>query len=70
MFLMGIDVHQLRVNMQEPQVEDWVQVLKQRYAGMKLDETQGVKQKLFAFEAFLLKYPSFQGKVVLIQVAL
>ena len=76
-FPMGIDVHQLRVKMQEPDVDEWVQVLKQRYAGMKLvvgrdklDEVQGVKQKLLAFEAFLLKYPSFQGKVVLIQVAL
>jgi trehalose 6-phosphate synthase/phosphatase len=76
-FPMGIDVHQLRVKMQEPEVEDWVQVLKQRYAGMKLvvgrdklDEIHGVKQKLLAFEAFLLKYPSFQGKIVLIQVAL
>lgn len=76
-FPMGIDVHQLRAKMQEPDVEEWLQVLKQRYAGMKLvvgrdklDEVQGVKQKLLAFEAFLIKYPSFQGKVVLIQVAL
>jgi len=36
----------------------------------KLDSIQGVHQKLLAFEAFLLRYPSFQGKVVLIQVAL
>lgn len=76
-FPMGIDVHQLRGKMQEPDVDEWVQVLQQRYAGMKLvvgrdklDEVQGVKQKLLAFEAFLLKYPAFQGKVVLIQVAL
>lgn len=31
---------------------------------------QGVRHKLQAFEAFLEKYPEYQGKVVLIQVAL
>lgn len=36
----------------------------------KLDEVQGVRHKLNAFESFLIKYPEFQGKVVLIQVAL
>ena len=36
----------------------------------KLDEIQGVKHKLAAFEYFLDKNPSWQGKVVLIQVAL
>lgn len=72
----------------EPEVKDWVQVLTQRYAGMKivvgrdkLDEiqvyltvrfvfcnivltiSQGVRQKIQAFEYFLDKYPEFQGKV-------
>jgi trehalose 6-phosphate synthase/phosphatase len=58
-------------------VKEWVDVLQERYAGMKmivgrdkLDEVQGVRQKLLAFEAFLEKYTEFQGKVVLIQVAL
>ena len=52
-------------------------MLRQRYADMriivgrdKLDEIQGVKHKLAAFEYFLDKNPSWQGKVVLIQVAL
>lgn len=36
----------------------------------KLDEIQGVKHKLTAFEHFLEKFPTWQGKVVLIQVAL
>lgn len=56
---------------------EWVSVLRQRYADMriivgrdKLDEIQGVKHKLTAFEYFLDKNPSWQGKVVLIQVAL
>jgi hypothetical protein len=36
----------------------------------KLDQVQGVRHKIQAFEYFLDKYPHFQGKVVLIQVAL
>lgn len=54
-----------------------MQVLKQRYVGMKLvvgrdklDEIQGVRHKLLAFQTFLEKHPEFQQKVVLIQVAL
>ena len=36
----------------------------------KLDVIQGVRHKIQAFEAFLDKYPEYQGQVVLIQVAL
>ncbi|KAK7064651.1 Alpha,alpha-trehalose-phosphate synthase [Favolaschia claudopus] len=76
-FPMGIDVQQLEQKRREPDVAEWVQVLKQRYAGMKLvvgrdklDEIQGVRHKLLAFQTFLEKHPEFQQKVVLIQVAL
>ncbi|KAF7306516.1 Alpha,alpha-trehalose-phosphate synthase [Mycena indigotica] len=76
-FPMGIDVQQLQEKRRDPDVAEWVQVLKQRYAGMKivvgrdkLDEIQGVRHKLLAFQAFLEKYPEFQNKIVLIQVAL
>ncbi|KAJ7225989.1 alpha,alpha-trehalose-phosphate synthase, partial [Mycena pura] len=76
-FPMGIDVQQFEEKRRDPDVAEWVQVLKQRYAGMKivvgrdkLDEIQGVRQKLLAFQTFLEKYPEFQHKVVLIQVAL
>ncbi|KAF9473941.1 hypothetical protein BDN70DRAFT_924896 [Pholiota conissans] len=76
-FPMGIDVRQLHHRKQDPEVAEWVKVLKQRYSGMKilvgrdkLDEIQGVKHKLTSFECFLDKYPEWQGKVVLIQVAL
>ncbi|KAF9241274.1 glycosyltransferase family 20 protein [Melanogaster broomeanus] len=76
-FPMGIDVSALREKKREPDVAYWVQLLRQRYAGMKmivgrdkLDEIQGVRHKLEAFERFLKKHPEFQGKVVLIQVAL
>ncbi|KAL0953061.1 hypothetical protein HGRIS_007261 [Hohenbuehelia grisea] len=76
-FPMGIDVAQLNVKKADPEVTEWMQVLKQRYAGMKmivgrdkLDEIQGVRHKIQAFETFLERYPEFQQKVVLIQVAL
>ncbi|KDN50490.1 hypothetical protein RSAG8_00988, partial [Rhizoctonia solani AG-8 WAC10335] len=76
-FPIGIDVLALAERRRDPTVQEWVDVLKERYAGMKmivgrdkLDEVQGVRQKLLAFEAFLEKYSEFQGKVVLIQVAL
>ncbi|TFK65857.1 alpha,alpha-trehalose-phosphate synthase [Pluteus cervinus] len=74
---MGIDVGQMKQKLQEPDVAEWVQVLKQRYSGMKLlvgrdklDEVQGVRQKIQAFETFLERNPQWHQKVVLIQVAL
>ncbi|KAF9447635.1 glycosyltransferase family 20 protein [Macrolepiota fuliginosa MF-IS2] len=76
-FPMGIDVKRLQERKQDPEVAEWVSVLKQRYAGMKivvgrdkLDGVQGVRHKVQAFERFLERYKEFQGKVVLIQVAL
>ncbi|GBE87033.1 Putative alpha,alpha-trehalose-phosphate synthase [UDP-forming] 100 kDa [Sparassis crispa] len=76
-FPMGIDVSSLTEKKHDPEVAEWVKLLKQRYAGMKLivgrdklDEIQGVRHKMQAFEAFLDKYPDYQGKVVMIQVAL
>ncbi|KAF9007082.1 glycosyltransferase family 20-domain-containing protein [Cyathus striatus] len=77
-FPMGIDVRGLHERKQELEVSEWVQILRQRYSGMKiivgrdkLDGIQGVRQKIQAFEAFLDRYPEFQGKVCgLIQVAL
>ncbi|KDQ16896.1 glycosyltransferase family 20 protein [Botryobasidium botryosum FD-172 SS1] len=76
-FPIGIDVAALNQKRKEPEVEEWVNLLRQRYSGMKmivgrdkLDEVQGVRQKLLAFETFLEKYPEYQGKAVLIQVAL
>ncbi|KAG9012855.1 hypothetical protein FRB94_005001 [Tulasnella sp. JGI-2019a] len=74
---MGIDLASLEAKRRDPEVADWVANLRQRYTGMKLivgrdklDEVQGVKQKVLAFEAFLEHNPDFRGKVVLIQVAL
>ncbi|KIY70060.1 glycosyltransferase family 20 protein [Cylindrobasidium torrendii FP15055 ss-10] len=74
---MGIDVGLFRERKRDPEVAEWLQVLKQRYAGMKivvgrdkLDDIQGVKQKIQAFGTFLEQHPEYQGKVVLIQIAI
>ncbi|KAF9573378.1 hypothetical protein EC968_008648 [Mortierella alpina] len=76
-FPIGIDTKGLSIKRQDPEVAQWVQVLKEKYAGMKLivardklDYIKGVRQKMLAFERFLTLYPEWQGKVVLIQVAL
>ncbi|KAI0339176.1 hypothetical protein BDW22DRAFT_1336814 [Trametopsis cervina] len=66
-FPMGIDVQSLTAKRRDPEVTEWVKSLRQRYAGMKLI---GVRHKILAFEMFLTKYPEYQGKAVLIQVAL
>ncbi|KAG8852596.1 hypothetical protein FRB96_008595 [Tulasnella sp. 330] len=74
---MGIDLASLEMKRRDPEVAEWAANLRQRYNGMKLivgrdklDEVQGVRQKVLAFEVFLEKNPEFHGKVVLIQVAL
>lgn len=76
-FPIGIDVKALHDRKEDPEVTAWVSTLRERYAGQKiliardkLDEIKGVRQKLVAFEAFLERYPEWQGKVVLIQVAM
>ncbi|KAF9134720.1 hypothetical protein BGW39_006143 [Mortierella sp. 14UC] len=76
-FPIGIDTKTLNVKRQDPEVAQWVKVLKEKYAGMKLivareklDYIKGVRQKMLAFERFLNLYPEWQGKIVLIQVAL
>ncbi|KAG8760617.1 hypothetical protein FRC14_002463 [Serendipita sp. 396] len=76
-FPMGIDVQSLTQKRKEKEVEEWVHALRDRYKGMKmivardkLDEVQGVRQKFLAFERFLEQNSEYQGKVMLIQVAL
>lgn len=76
-FPIGIDVKALHERKEDSEVQSWVEELRGRYNGVKvliardkLDEIKGVRQKLVAFEAFLEKYPEWQGKVVLIQVAM
>ncbi|KAF9364013.1 hypothetical protein BGX34_002776 [Mortierella sp. NVP85] len=76
-FPIGIDIKNLNIKRQDPEVAQWVKELKDKYAGMKLivardklDYIKGVRQKMLAFERFLNLYPEWQGKIVLIQVAL
>ncbi|KAG7091994.1 hypothetical protein E1B28_008381 [Marasmius oreades] len=80
-FPMGIDVNQLNEKRKDPEVAEWVDILKQRYNGMrlvvgrdKMDGVQGVRQKIQAFERFLEFYASkdeaLKEKVVLIQIAM
>ncbi|KAG8931861.1 hypothetical protein FRC01_000693 [Tulasnella sp. 417] len=74
---MGIDLTNLDQKLKDPEVEEWVTNLQQRYAGVKLivgrdklDQVQGVRQKVLAFETLLDRHPEFRGKVVLFQIAL
>lgn len=76
-FSIGIDVKALNERKREREVADWLRTLRERYNGLKvliardkLDEIKGVRKKLQAYECFLEKYPHWQGKVVLIQVAM
>ncbi len=69
MLSLRVGILQSDVNM----VAEWVTVLKQCYAGMKmivvrdkLDGAQGVRHKTQAFKRFLEKYKDFQGKARLL----
>ncbi|CAO3643716.1 unnamed protein product [Cunninghamella blakesleeana] len=73
----GIDIVALNKKRQDPTVTRWMDMLKEKYAGKKLivardklDYVKGVRQKLLAFEQFLIRHPEWRGKVVLIQIAL
>ncbi|KAN0065423.1 Trehalose-6-P synthase/phosphatase complex subunit [Thecaphora frezii] len=76
-FPIGIDVRSLNAKRQDPEVQEWVSRLREKYSGKrivvgrdKLDWIKGVRQKLLAFETFLDEHPQWAGEVVLIQVAL
>ncbi|KAI8363928.1 glycosyl transferase [Blakeslea trispora] len=73
----GIDIHALNKKISDPDVTQWVTKLKEKYADKrlivardKLDYIKGVRQKLLAFEQFLIRHPEWRGEVVLIQIAL
>ncbi|KAG2181869.1 hypothetical protein INT44_008685 [Umbelopsis vinacea] len=76
-FPIGIDIAGFNEKRSQPDVGRWVGVLQEKYAGKKiivardkLDSIKGVRQKMLAFEQFLTNHPEWQGKVILIQVAL
>ncbi|KAI8070783.1 glycosyltransferase family 20-domain-containing protein [Gongronella butleri] len=73
----GIDIAALKRKRQQTDVAEWMAMLKEKYAGKKLivardklDYVKGVRQKMLAFEQFLIRYPEWRGKVVLIQIGL
>lgn len=73
----GIDITSLHKKISDPTVSQWVTKLKEKYpdkklivARDKLDYIKGVRQKLLAFEQFLMRHPEWRGEVVLIQIAL
>lgn len=66
----GIDPQGLEAERGVPAVNDWIEVMQERYQGKhlivardKLDHVRGVKHKLLAFELFLNKYPEWRDKV-------
>ncbi|QSS59828.1 trehalose phosphate synthase [Histoplasma capsulatum] len=76
-FPIGIDVKALDRRREDEDVAQWMRIIKEKYstkhlvvARDKLDNIRGVRQKLLTYELFLRKYPQWQDKVVLIQVAL
>lgn len=75
-FIVGIDPQKFKDTLEKPEVKERIQVLKERYKGMKvivgvdrLDHIKGLTQKLKGFDAFLGDSPELRNKVVLIQVA-
>lgn len=72
----GVVPKQFETARQEPEVAEWVQIIKEKYQGKqlivardKLDNIRGVRQKLLSFEVFLKKNPQWRENVVLVQVA-
>lgn len=72
----GIDPKGLDEVRSFPEVEEWIKTISDKYAGQrllvsrdKLNNIQGVRQKLLAYELFLARNPEYRDKVVLIQIA-
>jgi trehalose-6-phosphate synthase len=66
----GIDPISLSSTREGAAVEEWIQVIKERYRGKKLivgrdklDHVRGVRQKMLSYELFLNKYPEWRDKV-------
>ena len=75
-FPIGIDPDKFITALDNPAVQAKVRELEERFAGKKLmvgvdrlDYIKGVPHKLHAFDQFLTRYPEWQGKVALLQVA-
>lgn len=75
-FPIGIDPDKFIKGLDDPAVHEQMAELEARFEGKKLlvgvdrlDYIKGVPHKLYAFDLFLQRYPEFQGKVTLLQVA-
>lgn len=71
----GIDPENLRLSLLDPEVIQWRKMLRARWPNSKLivgrdklERVRGVKQKLLAYEKFLLSHPEMIDTTVLIQV--
>ncbi|KAJ5728662.1 uncharacterized protein N7483_003170 [Penicillium malachiteum] len=75
-FPIGIDPTSWDKRRRTEDVEQWVDIIFERYQGKrlivsrdKIDSVRGIRQKLLSYELFLNTYPEWADKVVLIQVA-
>lgn len=75
-FPIGIDPDKFIGALEKPEVQTKIRELETRLAGKRLivgvdrlDYIKGVPHKLHAFDHFLMRYPQYQGKVTLLQVA-
>jgi trehalose 6-phosphate synthase len=73
----GIDPDEFRRGLDEPEVQDMLKKLKQRFSGQRvivgvdrMDYIKGIPQKLQAFDTFLTAHPEFKENTVLVQVAI
>lgn len=75
-FPIGIDPEKFISSLEDPEIKGKIRELQSRLAGKKiligvdrLDYIKGVPHKLHGFDQFLTRYPQYQGKVTLLQVA-
>ncbi|MFS7929432.1 putative alpha,alpha-trehalose-phosphate synthase (UDP-forming) [Helianthus anomalus] len=75
-FPIGIDSDRFIRALENPQVQEHMKELKERFSGRKvmlgvdrLDMIKGIPQKILAFEKFLEENPYWRDKVVLLQIA-
>lgn len=74
-FPIGIDPEEIETRCNDPSVQSKSKAIKEMYIGKKIlvgrdkiDLVKGVLQKLAAFEKFLIDYPEWRNKVVMIQL--
>lgn len=73
----GIDAKKLAAQIQDPEVDAFKKLIKEKWAGKqlvvnrdKLDKLRGVKQKLLGYETLLSRHPELIDKVTFVQICL